>query len=265
MSPFFALMNWRREVSEKAFALEMLKICRLGQRQPAAGSSSLSEEFDDEEVNMSRIASSIVQVAGRSAWGHGGVLGEIDCRMDNDSKRGQSLKHVIKSCRLKNWASVVRCLIVHWERVRRMVRFVFESCVGHIAVWNSRVVRDGRRRRVNRLARSAPSRMENLVKKGREMMEAFVSKKGGWESGLTPISSRQLIKSRHDESILCALETVKGGDVPQDVPCKENFVSWLQLIGNCVASSFSWVKHISRSLGACIIPLVIQRDWRSLR
>jgi len=63
----------------------------------------LSSFEEVEEVNIFRNASSILQ-AGRSTCGHGGggELIEWDLLTAKDLREGESVKHFMKSCRLKN-------------------------------------------------------------------------------------------------------------------------------------------------------------------
>ena len=97
---------------------------------------------------------------------------------------------------------MVKCCIMPLERIRRERRLVLG---GQITVWNSREMRDGRWRRLNSVERLVPSPTENSVRKGRDMRPVLVSQgMGSSSSGTTvvPISSRQLISFRHEESIL---------------------------------------------------------------
>ena len=54
-----------------------------------------------------------------------GIMHIVNFRIDNDFKSGQSLKHFMKSCRVKNRVSVISCVVL-WKIVRRESRLVLD-------------------------------------------------------------------------------------------------------------------------------------------
>ena len=84
----------------------------------------------------------------------------------------------MKSSRLMNSASMIRCSIALGERIKNERRHVVDSAVGRIAVWNSSELRAGKWRQVNSSERLAPSKTENLVRKGSKT--GYSKTRGSW-------------------------------------------------------------------------------------